>query len=79
MNPAERNSGRIDWLVHERWNVEERLTALRAAARQLLHTRASLDRIRAVAIALRTTLKLKDELERQLMESHCAVQFVYPL
>lgn len=79
MNPAEKNSRRIDWLVRERWTVEETLTTLKAAARQLLRARASLDRIRAVTIELRTTLKLKDELERQLTESHCTVQFVYPL
>jgi hypothetical protein len=79
MSPAEKNSSRIDWLVRERWTVEETLTTLKAAARQLLRARASLDRIRAVAIELSTTLKLKDELERQLTESHCTVQFVYPL
>ena len=80
MNPGEkRSTGRVDWLVRERWTVEESLTALRASARKLLRARASLDRIRAIALALRATLKVKDELEERLAESHCTVQFVYPL
>jgi hypothetical protein len=83
MNPAQKNSSRptsrLDCLVRERWNLEESLTALKAAARKLVRTHAGLDRIRAIALALRTNLKIKDELEKQLAESHCAVQFVYPL
>jgi hypothetical protein len=79
MKPAGKNDSRVDWLVRERWIVEESLTALRAAARRLLRAHASLDRVRAIALALRTALKTKDELERQLAESHCTVQFVYPL
>ena len=87
MNPAQKNSGwptsrsasRLDCLVRERWSVEESLTTLKAAARKLVRTHAGLDRIRAVALALRTNLKLKDELEKQLAESHCTVEFVYPL
>ena len=83
MNQAERinsrPSSRIDCLVRERWIVEESLTTLKAAARKLVRTHAGLDRIRAVALALRTNLKLKDELEKQLTESHCTVEFVYPL
>jgi hypothetical protein len=79
MNPAEKRGNRVDWLVRERWIVEESLTALRAAARKSLRAHASLDRIRNIALALRTTLKVRDELEKQLAESHCTVQFVYPL
>jgi hypothetical protein len=83
MNPAEKNSSRpvnrIDCLVRERWNVEESLTTLKAAARKLVRTPAGLDRIRAIALALRTNLKIKLELDKQLAESHCTVQFVYPL
>ncbi len=79
MNSAENHGSRVDWLVHERWIVEESLTNLRADARKLLRSRASLDRVRAVALELRTALKIKDELEKQLAESHCTVQFVYPL
>jgi hypothetical protein len=80
MNPAEeRSASRVDWLVRERWTVEESLTILMASARKLLRTHAGLDRVRAVALALRTNLKIKDELEKRLAESHCTVQFVYPL
>lgn len=83
MNQAERinswPSSRIDCLVRERWIVEESLTTLKAASRKLLRDHASLDRVRAVALALRTNLRLKDELEKQLTESHCTVEFVYPL
>jgi len=80
MNPAEeRSASRVDWLVRERWTVEESLTILRASARKLLRTHAGLNRVRAVALALRTNLKIKDELEKRLAESHCTVQFVYPL
>ena len=79
MNPAERNRSRIDCLVRERWMIEESLTTLRATARELLRARAGLDRLRAIALALRTALKIKDELEKQLAESHCIVEFVYPL
>jgi len=83
MNPAQKNSSRpvskIDCLVRERWNVEESLTTLKAAARKLVRTHAGLDRIRAIALALRANLKIKDELEKQLALSHCIVQFVYSL
>jgi hypothetical protein len=79
MNPAATNSSRVDWLVRERWIVEESLTALRARARRLLRAHAGLDRIRAIALDLRTALKIKKELERQLAESHCTVQLIYPL
>lgn len=82
MNQAERvnrPSSRIDCLVRERWIVEESLTTLKAAARKLVRTHDGLDRIRAIALALRTNLKIKDELEKQLTESHCTVEFVYPL
>ena len=83
MNPAQKNScrsiSRLDCLVRERWNVEESLTTLKAVARKLVRTHAGLDRIRAIALALRTNLKIKDELERQLALSHCTVQFVYSL
>ncbi len=87
MNPAERFSSRsesrlvnkIDCLVRERWNVEEALTTLKAAARKLVRTHAGLDRIHAIALALRTNLEIKLELDKQLAESHCTVQFVYPL
>lgn len=87
MNPAERSSSRpisrpfnrIDCLIRERWNVEESLTTLKAAARKLVRTHSGLDRIRAIALALRTNLKMKLELDKQLAESHCTVQFVYPL
>ncbi len=79
MNPAERHDRRVDCLVRERWVVEETLTHLKGAARKLLRAHASLDRIRTTALALRAALKIKDELEKQLAESHCTVQFVYPL
>ena len=83
MNPAKKSSSRpiskLDRLVCERWNVEESLTALKAAARKLVRGHAALGRIRAIALALRANLKIKDELEKQLAESHCTVQFVYPL
>jgi len=87
MNPAQKNSSRpisrpiskLDCLVRERWNVEESLTTLKAVARKLVRTHAGLDRIRAIALALRANLKIKDELEKQLTQSHCTVQFVYPL
>jgi len=80
MNPAEkRSTSRVDWLIRERWHVEESLTTLRASARKLLRARAGLDRIRAIALALRANLKIKDELEKRLADSHCTVQFVYPL
>ena len=80
MNPAEkRSTRRVDWLVHERWIVEESLTTLKASARRLLRAHAGLDRIRVIALALRANLKIKDELEKRLAESHCTVQFVYPL
>lgn len=78
MYPAEKND-RIHRLVRERWNIEETLTALKTAARQLLRARASLYRISELAIQLRAALRIKDELDRQLAESHCTVQFVYPL
>jgi len=79
MNPLEKYSSRIDRLVCERWNVEESLTTLRATARKVLRAHAGLDRIRAIALALRAALKIKNELEMQLAESHCTVEFVYPL
>jgi hypothetical protein len=80
MNPVQNRIGsRVDCLVRERWIVEESLTTLRAAARKLLRAHAGLDRVRAIALALRATLKVKDELERRLAESHCTVEFVYPL
>lgn len=83
MNPAQKNSSRpisrLDCLVRERWNVEESLTTLKASARKLVRTHAGLDRIRAIALALRTNLETKLELDRQLAESHCTVRFVYPL
>jgi hypothetical protein len=79
MNPAEKHGSRVDWLVRERWIVEESLTTLKAAARKLLRAHAGLDRIRAIALALRTNLKIKHQLEKQLAESHCTVEFVYPL
>jgi hypothetical protein len=74
-----RPSSRIDWLVREHWIVEGALTSLRADSRKLLRAHASLDRLRAIALALRTTLQLKDELEKQLAESHCTVPFGCPL
>lgn len=83
MNPAQTNSSRpvskIDCLVRERWNVEESLTTLKAAARKLVRTHAGLDRIHSIALALRTNLKIRLEIDKQLAESHCTVQFVYPL
>ena len=78
MNQIE-NKDRIDRLVRERWSVEETLTTLRAAVRQLLRDHASFDRIRVIARQLRAAIKIKTELEKQLAESHCTVQFVYPL
>lgn len=78
MYPAEKTD-RIHRLVRQRWNIEETVTALKTAARQLLRARANLDRISEVAVRLRSALRMKDELDRQLAESHCTVQFVYPL
>ena len=79
MTQIRKSSTRIDSLVRERWMVEESLTTLRASARKLLRTHASLDRIRTIALAFRTTLRIKDELEKQLADSHCTVRFVDPL
>jgi hypothetical protein len=71
---------RIDRLVRERWSVEETLTTLKATARQLLRHHGSFDRrMRVIARQLRAAIKIKTELEKQLAESHCTVQFVYPL
>lgn len=78
MYPAEKTD-RIHRLVRERWNIEERVTVLKAVARHLLRAHAGLDRINELAIRLRAALRIKDELDRQLAESHCTVQFVYPL
>ncbi len=79
MNAAEQHSSRVDLLVRERWIVEESLNTLKAAARKSLRSHASLDRIRGIVLALRAALKMKHELERQLVESHCTVEFIYPL
>ena len=78
MNQIQDND-RIDWLVRERWSVEETLTTLKAAVRQLLRDHAGFDRMRVIGRQLRATTKIKTELEKQLAESHCTVQFVYPL
>ena len=75
----QRKESHIDQLVRERWNLEETLTILKAACRKLLRSRASLDRIRAVAAELRGTLQIKAELEKQLTEEHCTVQFICAL
>jgi hypothetical protein len=75
----QRKESHIDRLVRERWNLEETLTILKAACRKLLRSRASLDRIRAVAAELRGTLQIKAQLEKQLTEAHCTVQFFYAL
>jgi len=79
MYQIRKSISRLDCLVLERWTVDQSLTTLRAAARQSLRTRAGLDRIRAVAAQLRDALHMKNELERQLVEVHCTVPFVYPL
>jgi hypothetical protein len=73
------NNNRIDRLVRERWIVEETLTVLKAAVRQLLRDHSSFDRMRVISGQLRAAIKIKRELEKQLAESHCTVQFVYPL
>jgi hypothetical protein len=78
MNQIEKNS-RIDRLVRERWSVEETLTILKAAVRQLLREHASFDRMRIIARQLQLAIRIKAELEKKLAESHCTVQFVYPL
>ena len=78
MNQIETNN-RVDRLVRERWIVEETLTTLKAAVRQLLRDHAGFDRMRVVARQLHTAIKIKGELDKQLAESHCTVQFVYPL
>lgn len=78
MNAAEKHGSRVDLLVRERWVVEEALAHLRIAARKSLRAHDSPDRIRAIALTLRATLKIKDELEKQLAESHCTVQVVSP-
>jgi hypothetical protein len=75
----EGKESRIDRLVRERWNLEETLTILKAACRKLLRSRASLDRIRAVAAELRGALQIKAQLEKQLTEAHCSVEFFYAL
>jgi hypothetical protein len=75
----QRKESHIDRLVRERWNLEEALTILKAACRKLLRSRASLDRIRAVAAELRGTLQIKAELEKQLTEARCTVEFFYAL
>jgi hypothetical protein len=78
MNEMEIQS-RIDRLVRERWTVEETLTTLKAAVRQLLRNHASFDRMRVIARQLQAAIKTRGELEKQLAESHCTVQFVHPL
>lgn len=78
MNQIEENN-RIDRLVRERWTVEETLTTLKAAVRQLLRERVSFDRMRIIARQLQVAIRIKVDLEKQLAESHCTVQFVYPL
>lgn len=78
MNQLENNK-RIDRLVRERWMVEERLTTLKAAVRKLLRGHAGFERIRVIARELRAAIKIKHELEKQLAESRCTVQFIYPL
>lgn len=78
MNQIE-NNHHIDRLVRERWTMEERLTTLKAAVRQLLRDHASFDRMSVIGRQLRAAIKVKRELERQLADSHCTVQFVHPL
>lgn len=78
MNHIEENN-RIDRLVRERWTVEETLTTLKATVRQLLREHASFDRMCVIGRQLQVAIKIKSELEKQLEESHCTVQFVYPL
>jgi hypothetical protein len=78
MNQKEENS-RIEQLVRERRAVEETLTALQAAVRQLLRDRASFERVSVIGRQLRTATKIKRELEKQLAESHCTVRLVCPL
>ncbi len=65
--------------MRERWMVEERMTTLKAAVRQLLRGHAGFERVRVIACQLRAAIKIKHELEKQLTESRCTVQFVYPL
>jgi hypothetical protein len=78
MNQTGENN-RLDRLVRERWAVEKSLTALRATVRQMLRDRAGFDRLSVIARELRAAIKIKRALEKQLTESHCTVQFVYPL
>jgi len=59
--------------------VEETLTTLKAAVRKLLRDRASFDRMLVIAHQLQVAIKIKGELEKQLTECHCSIQFVYPL
>jgi hypothetical protein len=73
------NSDRIDRLVRERWKVEETLTTLKAAVRRLLRDHSSFEHMSVIGRQLRAAIKIKRELERQLADSHCTVQFVYPL
>ena len=73
------NSDRLDRLVREHWSVEETLTILKAAVRQLLRAHASFDNMRVITRQFRASVKIKTELEKRLAESHCTVQFVYPL
>ena len=73
-----RLNGRIDRLVRQRWIIEERLITLQAAVRQLLRDHA-FERMAVIGGQLRAAMKIKRELEKQLGESHCTVQSVYPL
>lgn len=73
------NNSRIDRLVRERWNVEETLTTLKAAVRQLLRDHASFERMREIGRQLRTTVQTKNELDKQLAECNRTIRFVYPL
>ncbi|HZP33713.1 MAG TPA: hypothetical protein VFB23_10175 [Candidatus Acidoferrales bacterium] len=77
MNQTEENN-RVDRLVRQRCAVEQTLTALKAAVRQLLRDHAGFDRVSVIARQIRTAIKVKRELEKQLAQSHSTVRFVYP-
>ena len=75
----EGKESRIDRLVRERWNLEETPNHPQGACRKLLRSRASLEHIRVVAAELRGALQIKAQLEKQLTEAHCSVEFFYAL
>lgn len=64
MTQLETNS-RIDRLMRERWAVEETLSTLKAAIRQLLRDHAGFDRMRIIASQLQAAIRANWESSSQ--------------